>query len=61
MPLSLIAFHYESTAPASCPQLPREAGATAGFTICDLVIRAALVSTPPVIFTRILLEIKCYD
>jgi hypothetical protein len=33
MPLSLIALHYESTAPVSRPQLPREAGASAGFTI----------------------------
>jgi hypothetical protein len=33
MPLSLVALHYESTAPVSRPQLPREAGATAGFTI----------------------------
>jgi hypothetical protein len=31
--LSFIALHYESTAPAYRPQLPREAGATAGFTI----------------------------
>jgi hypothetical protein len=29
MPLSLIALHYESTAPVSRPQLPREARASA--------------------------------
>jgi hypothetical protein len=33
MPLSFIALHYESTAPAYRPQLPRKAGATVGFTI----------------------------
>jgi hypothetical protein len=31
MPLSLIVLHYESTAPVSRPQLPREAGASSGF------------------------------
>jgi hypothetical protein len=40
MPLGLVALHYESTAPVSRPQLPREAGASAGFTICDLAVRA---------------------
>ena len=37
----MIALHYESTAPLSRPQLPREVGASAGFTICDLAVSCA--------------------
>jgi hypothetical protein len=37
MPLGLIALHYESTAPVSRPQLPREGGATAGRAAATLL------------------------
>jgi hypothetical protein len=49
MSLSLIALHYESTAPASRPQLPRKAGATAGSRSVIVPFMRSEFDTPSVI------------